>query len=60
MKEGHAVRTVSKISREDSIISGGVSKIYPVERNSSTISVRESHDLEDLLKEDIFNDISRL
>jgi hypothetical protein len=46
--------------REDPAISGAVSKIYAAERNSSVISARESHDLEDLLKENIFNDVSRL
>lgn len=39
-----------KFGREDSLLGGGFSKIYPMERNASIISYKESHDLEDLLK----------
>ena len=54
-------RALSKIMKEDSLLGGNnFSKIYPIERNTSIISARESNDLEDLLKEDIFNDMSQL
>lgn len=53
-------RMMSKLMREDSMVGGGFSKIYPIEKHNSSISVRESHDLEDLLKENIFNDMSQI